>query len=129
MGLNCNLEHELYKPVSSLSGGQRQMLATLMAMNSDKPILVLDEHTSALDISMQKRLMAYSANQIIERELTTVMITHKFDEALTFGNRLVIMSHGKIVCDLNRDDKKELNRKKLMDLVYGVAEMGACHGC
>lgn len=125
--LKCNLEDKLYQPVASLSGGQQQMLATLMVLNQKKPILLLDEHTSALDINRQKTLMNYSANEIKKRGLTTLMITHKFDEALSFGNRLIIMSHGKIIKDLSGPEKKAMTYRDLIDLFYQTENKDECY--
>lgn len=96
---DAGLDQYIHKPLRILSGGQRQMLATLMAIISKPKILLLDEHTSALDPNIQKTLMQYTLEQITKRKLTTLMITHKLEDALKYGNRLLVLSKGKIILD------------------------------
>lgn len=112
--LNIGLEDYLDKPLKILSGGQRQMIATLMAINSGSKILLLDEHTSALDPKMQELLMIYTAKQVVDRGLTAVMITHKMEDAIKYGNRLVMLNQGKIALDIRGVQKEEL---KIQDLL------------
>ena len=95
--LNIGLEEYLNQPLKILSGGQRQTIATLMAISLEREILLLDEHTSALDPKMQTLLMEYTANQIAKLDLTALIITHKMDDAIKYGNRLIMLHQGKIV--------------------------------
>ncbi|RZI45494.1 ATP-binding cassette domain-containing protein [Rickettsiales endosymbiont of Peranema trichophorum] len=112
--LGIGLEECIDQPLKMLSGGQRQMIATLMAVNSGKKILLLDEHTSALDPKMQHLLMEYTVRQIMQHSITTIMITHKMDDAIKYGDRLIMLHQGKIVLDL---DKEQKSRLKVQDLL------------
>ncbi len=116
--LNIGLEEYLNKPLKLLSGGQRQMIATLMAANSGYDVLLLDEHTSALDPKMQELLMEYTAKQVKEFNTTTIMITHKMDDAIKYGNRLIMLHQGKIVLDISNDEKKSLSVNDLLRLFH-----------
>jgi len=114
---NIGLEHYIDQPLEALSGGQRQLIASVMVMHSGCEILLLDEHTSALDIKMQNFLMDYTAQQVLERQLTTIMITHKMEDAIRYGNRLIMLHQGKIVVDLQGTEKKQLQLKDLISLM------------
>ena len=76
-------------------------------------LLLLDEHTSALDPNTQAKLMEQLACQVKAEELTTLMVTHNFDHALKYGNRLIVISHGKIVGDFKKNQKDKLNKKSI----------------
>lgn len=116
--MGIGLEEHIDQPLKRLSGGQRQMVATLMAINSGKPILLLDEHTSALDPKMQRLLMQYTVEQIAKHRLTTIMITHKMDEAINYGNRLIMLHRGKIVLDLDTEQKSRLKVQDLLTMFH-----------
>ncbi|APS00954.1 hypothetical protein BCY86_07375 [Pajaroellobacter abortibovis] len=116
--LGMNLEASLHCSMSSLSGGQRQMIATLMALLSKPFLLLLDEYTSALDPKAQKRLMEYTAQQIRQHHITTIMITHKLEEALQYGDRLVMLHQGKIVFDVEGEEKAKLTIHQLLNLFH-----------
>lgn len=116
--LGIGLESEVDLPLKNLSGGQRQMVATLMALESNTPLLLLDEHTAALDPKMQKKLMNYTADAIKKRGTTALMITHKLDDAIFYGNRLIMLHQGKIVLDVGNDDKKAFTIKSLLALFH-----------
>jgi putative ABC transport system ATP-binding protein len=116
--LNIGLERFIDMPLGILSGGQRQAIATLMALNSGGKILLLDEHTSALDPKMQKILMEYTARSICELRLTTLMVTHSMENALKYGDRLIVMHRGRIVADLKGCRKSELDISSLLDMFY-----------
>lgn len=116
--LGIGLEEYIDQPLKMLSGGQRQMIATLMAINSGRQILLLDEHTSALDPKMQSLLMQYTAEQIAQRDLTTIMITHKIDDAIKYGNRLIMLHQGKIVLDLDKEPKGRLQVQDLLIMFH-----------
>lgn len=116
--LGIGLETEIDLPLKNLSGGQRQMVATLMALESSAPLLLLDEHTAALDPKMQKKLMHYTAAAIKKRETTTLMITHKLDDAIFYGNRLIMLHQGRIVLDVSGNDKKAFTIQSLLALFH-----------
>jgi putative ABC transport system ATP-binding protein len=112
--LGIGLEKYIDQPLRNLSGGQRQIIATLMAMHGHGQILLLDEHTSALDPKMQILLMEYTVAAITQARLTTLMITHKLDDAIKYGNRLIMLHQGKIVLDISGAAKADLNTGKLL---------------
>ncbi len=116
--IGMGLESYLNTPLSHLSGGQRQMLATIMAVTSSPQLLLLDEHTSALDPSMQKIVMAYTAEAIVEKQITSLMITHNIGDAIEYGNRLIMLHQGKIVLDVSGREKANLKINTLLDLFY-----------
>lgn len=116
--IGIGLEEHIDRPVKTLSGGQRQILATLMAINTQKEILLLDEHTSALDPKMQHLLMQYTAKEIEQRGLTAMMITHKMDDAIAYGNRLIMLHQGNIVLDLNQEQKSALSPHELLSMFH-----------
>ncbi|PPE03388.1 ATP-binding cassette domain-containing protein [Holospora curviuscula] len=120
--LGIGLEEYIDQPLKMLSGGQRQMIATLMAINSGRQILLLDEHTSALDPKMQTVLMEYTHKQVVNRGLTTIMITHKMDDAIKYGNRLIMLHQGKIVLDIQRTQKKALAVQDLLAMFHQYEE-------
>ncbi len=116
--LDIGLEEYIDQPLKMLSGGQRQMIATLMAINSGRQILLLDEHTSALDPKMQALLMEYTHKQVINRGLTTIMITHKMDDAIKYGNRLIMLHQGKVVLDIQGMQKKAMAVQDLLAMFH-----------
>jgi putative ABC transport system ATP-binding protein len=120
--LGIGLERYLYSPIHLLSGGQRQIIATLMSMISDTKLLLLDEHTSALDPKTQRILMEYTSAKIQELGITTLMITHDFDDAIEYGNRLLMMHHGKIVLDIDGRAKKNLTKSQLLHLFHNIQD-------
>lgn len=122
--LDQNLESFLYQPVRTLSGGQRQMLATLMAIESHPHFLLLDEHTSALDPANQHQLMEYTAEAVKREKMTTLMITHHLDDAVRYGNRLLMLHKGRIVLDLKGEEKKALVTDKLLSLFHSYEDLG-----
>jgi len=126
--LAINLEKYLYHPLSNLSGGQRQVVATLMAFSSNAELLLLDEHTSALDLKTAKMLMEYSTKVIEEKNLTTLMITHNLDDAIRYGNRLIMLHQGEIVLDLKKEEKSNLKTKDLLELFHKYEDMNLIHG-
>jgi len=116
--LNIGLEKFIDQPLGTLSGGQRQTIATLMALNSGGKILLLDEHTSALDPKMQLMLMEYTARHVRELNLTTLMITHNMEDAIKYGDRLIMMHRGKIVMDIKGREKSELKLQTLLKMFH-----------
>jgi len=108
-GLGLGLENRLNTPVCTLSGGQRQALALVMATISKPAILLLDEHIATLDPKTAETVLNLS-DVIIEREkMTAMMVTHNMELALRYGNRLIMMHKGRIVVDMAESDKKALS--------------------
>lgn len=114
--MNLGLEDKLYNKVSLLSGGQRQALTLLMATMSNPKILLLDEHTAALDPKTSIKIMDITEKMVKDTKITTLMITHNLKQAIKTGNRLIMMHRGRIVIDLKDKEKEELTSKKLMKL-------------
>ncbi len=107
--LGLGLEDRLNTPVGTLSGGQRQALALVMATISRPTILLLDEHIATLDPKTAQTVLQLS-DMIIEREkMTAIMVTHNMEIALNYGNRLVMMHKGRIIVDIGEKDKKTLS--------------------
>lgn len=105
--LEQGLENRLTARVGLLSGGQRQALSLVMAAFTQPKILLLDEHTAALDPS-RAELITRLTRELVERhELTTLMVTHNMDQALSLGNRLIMMHEGEIIMELSGEDKKK----------------------
>lgn len=110
------LENHLDTPTEFLSGGQRQSLSLLMATLKDPSLLLLDEHTAALDPQTSQRLMQLTDDLIRERQLTCLMITHRMEDALNYGNRLIVMEKGAIKHDLNETQKAKLTQEDILYL-------------
>ena len=108
------LENHLDTPTGNLSGGQRQALSLLMATITKPELLLLDEHTAALDPKTSKQLMHLTEQRIEEGNLTCLMITHRMEDALRYGNRLIVLQKGKIVQDLNAAEKAQLTLQDLL---------------
>lgn len=102
------LEKHLDTPAGQLSGGQRQALSLLMATIKRPELLLLDEHTAALDPKTSQSLMHLTDQFIAEEKLTALMITHQMEDALTYGNRLIVMKDGQIIKDLRQAEKAQL---------------------
>ena len=110
------LENHLDTPTGHLSGGQRQSLSLLMTTLTQPDLLLLDEHTAALDPKTSKRLMTLTNQMIEEKQLTCMMITHRMEDALTYGNRLILMENGKVKLDLNQKEKAKMTLEDLFVL-------------
>ncbi|AGM98554.1 ATP-binding cassette domain-containing protein [Streptococcus iniae] len=102
------LENHLQTPTGLLSGGQRQALSLLMATLKRPDLLLLDEHTAALDPKTSLALMGLTNDCVNQEKLTALMITHHMEDALTYGNRVLVMKDGKIIKDLNKEEKAQL---------------------
>ena len=114
--LDLGLEERLTSKVGLLSGGQRQALTLLMASLVKPKLLLLDEHTAALDPKTAAKVLD-ATQKIIERDnLTTLMITHNMRDAIAYGNRLIMMHEGRIVVDVSGEEKKHLTVEQLMAL-------------
>ncbi len=116
ISLKLGFEKYLDTPLAALSGGQRQLIATIMAMSSHPALLLLDEHCSALDPKTQETLMAYTNKSILEQNKTALMITHNIKDVLAYGNRLLMLHQGKIVADLDASQKQKLSLNDLLHM-------------
>ncbi len=114
MTLDLGLEDRLTSRVGLLSGGQRQALTLLMATLRKPKLLLLDEHTAALDPKTAAKVLDTTNRIVTENRLTTLMITHNMNDAIRLGNRLIMMHEGRIIYDISGDDKKQL---KVSDLL------------
>lgn len=109
------LEDRLTAKVGLLSGGQRQALTLLMATISKPKLLLLDEHTAALDPATAAKVLELSDSLIAENGLTAMMITHNMTDAIKHGTRLVMMHEGRIILDVSGEEKKNLTKADLMN--------------
>ncbi|MCJ2160349.1 ABC transporter ATP-binding protein [Leuconostoc mesenteroides] len=109
-----NLDRRLNTATGDLSGGQRQALSFLMATRVKPELLLLDEHTAALDPKTSEQLMLATNEQVTANNLTTLMITHNLADALKYGNRLIILNAGNIVLDVRDDEKKALDETQIL---------------
>ena len=114
--LDMGLEDRLGQPVGLLSGGQRQALTLLMATMVPPELLLLDEHTAALDPKTAAKVLALSDQIVQENRLTTLMITHNMKDAIAHGNRLIMMDAGRVVVDISGEEKKKLTVPDLLAL-------------
>ena len=113
--LGLGLEDRLTAKVGLLSGGQRQALTLLMASMEHPKLLLLDEHTAALDPATAAKVLELSDQIISEEKLTALMITHNMKDAIAHGNRLIMMNEGEIILDVRGEEKAHLTIKDLMD--------------
>ena len=113
--LNMGLEDRLKHPVGLLSGGQRQALTLLMATMSTPKILLLDEHTAALDPGTAEKVLELTKHIVEKDHITCMMITHNMHQALELGNRTFLMSDGNIVLDVKGEERKGLTVDDLLD--------------
>lgn len=109
-----NLDRRLNTATGDLSGGQRQALSFLMATRVKPELLLLDEHTAALDPKTSEQLMLATNEQVTANNLTALMITHNLADALKYGNRLIILNAGNIVLDVRDDEKKALDETQIL---------------
>jgi len=114
-GLGLGLEDRLNTPVGTLSGGQRQALALVMATISKPAILLLDEHIATLDPKTAQTVLQLSDALIGQEQMTAMMVTHNMDLALRYGNRLIMMHKGRIVVDMGEANKKKLTISDLVN--------------
>ena len=114
--LELGLENRLSAKVGLLSGGQRQALTLLMATLNRPKLLLLDEHTAALDPKTAAKVLELTNKIVTENHLTTLMITHNMKDAITYGNRLIMMHEGRVIVDVSGEDKKKLTVDVLLEL-------------
>ena len=114
--LDLGLEERLTAKVGLLSGGQRQALTLLMATLQQPKLLLLDEHTAALDPKTAEKVLEATQKIVDKSGLTTLMITHNMRDAINYGNRLVMMYDGRVVIDISGEEKKKLTVEQLLSL-------------
>ena len=112
--LDLGLENRLSTKMGLLSGGQRQAVTLLMAVMKKPKILLLDEHTAALDPKTAAKVLEITDKLITENNLTAFMVTHNMKDAITHGNRLIMMNAGKIILDVSGEEKKRLTVESLL---------------
>lgn len=112
--LDLGLEDRLTSKVGLLSGGQRQALTLLMATLQKPKLLLLDEHTAALDPKTSAKVLELSKKIIEEHNLTTMMVTHNMHDAIEYGNRLIMLHEGRIILDISGEEKKALTVETLL---------------
>ncbi|MBQ8203135.1 MAG: ABC transporter ATP-binding protein [Clostridia bacterium] len=112
--LDLGLEDRLSTKVGLLSGGQRQAITLLMASMNHPKLLLLDEHTAALDPKTAAKVLSITSEIVSQEKLTTLMITHNMKDAITHGNRLIMMNNGKIILDISGEEKKKLTVENLL---------------
>lgn len=114
--LELGLENRLSCKVGLLSGGQRQAVTLLMATLKKPKLLLLDEHTAALDPKTAAKVLEITDKLVVENNLTTLMITHNMQDAISHGNRLIMMHEGRVVVDVSGEEKKKLTINQLLEL-------------
>lgn len=114
--LELGLEDRLSAKVGLLSGGQRQAVTLLMATLKRPKLLLLDEHTAALDPKTAAKVLEITDRIVRENKLTTIMITHNMNDAIAHGNRLIMMHEGRIIVDVEGEEKKKLTVEDLLGL-------------
>ncbi len=119
--LGLGLEDRMTVKVSLLSGGQRQALTLLMAALQKPKLLLLDEHTAALDPATAAKVLELSDRIVQENGLTALMITHNMKDAIRHGNRLIMMNAGRIILDISGEEKKKLTKADLLQKFAEVA--------
>ena len=113
--LSLHLEDRLTSKVGLLSGGQRQGLTLLMATIKKPSLLLLDEHTAALDPITARNVLEITDKLVNENHITTIMVTHNMQDAIDYGNRLIMMNDGKIIFDISGEQKKKLKKEDLIN--------------
>jgi len=113
--LSLGLENMIDTKVGMLSGGQRQALALVMATISNPKLLLLDEHTAALDPKTSERIIELTEEIVLREKITTLMITHNLHQAINQGNRLLMLHKGEVILDISGDEKKNLTTQKLLN--------------
>lgn len=113
--LGMGLEDRMKQHVGLLSGGQRQALTLMMATMNTPQLLLLDEHTAALDPATAEKVLEITKKTVAESHLTCLMITHNMQSALELGNRTIMMNHGKIIFDTSGEQRRNLTVKDLLE--------------
>lgn len=118
--LGLGLEDRLRDAAGLLSGGQRQAMTMLMATMVRPRVLLLDEHTAALDPTTAARILELTESIVAEQGLTTLMVTHNMNQAITLGNRLVMFHRGEIILDISGEEKRGLRVQDLLERFQAV---------
>ena len=119
--LDLGLEDRMTSKVGLLSGGQRQAVTLLMASLQKPKVLLLDEHTAALDPKTAAKVLALTDKIITENHLTAMMVTHNMRDAIAHGNRLIMMNNGKVILNIAGEEKKKLTKQQLMEKFAEIA--------
>ena len=119
--LDLGLEDRMTTRAGLLSGGQRQALTLLMATLRRPKLLLLDEHTAALDPRTAAKVLELSDKIVAEHKLTTMMVTHNMKDAIAHGNRLIMMNNGRVVLDIGGEEKKHLTVSQLLEMFTKVS--------
>ncbi|MDO5411147.1 MAG: ATP-binding cassette domain-containing protein [Lachnospiraceae bacterium] len=120
-GLNLGLEDKLYTKVGALSGGQRQTLALLMATMKPIELLILDEHTAALDPKTAETVMELTDKVVKEKQVTTLMVTHNLRYAVEYGNRLLMMHQGRAIMDKKGEEKASMSTEDILSVFNEIS--------
>ena len=118
---DMGLENRLHVPVGSLSGGQRQALALILAKMTPHDLLILDVHTAALDPKSSQRVMEITDRLVKEKGMTTLMVTHNLRFALDYGSRLLMMHEGRCILDLRGEEKKNASIDDLLKIFNDIS--------
>lgn len=119
--LELGLEDRLTSKVGLLSGGQRQALTLMMATINTPTLLLLDEHTAALDPKTADKVMKITDKVVKENNITTIMITHNIRQALEYGNRMIVMSEGNILMEFNAEEKSKMSIEDVMNIYHSTS--------
>lgn len=119
--LNLGLEDKMGVQVGSLSGGQRQALALLMATMTPIDFLILDEHTAALDPKTAEIIMELTDKVVQEKQVTTIMVTHNLRYAVEYGNRLIMMHEGNVILDKAGKEKQNIDSEEIMAIFNRIS--------
>ncbi|GAP40126.1 ABC transporter ATP-binding protein [Flexilinea flocculi] len=122
--LDLGLETRIKTKVGLLSGGQRQALTLLMATIKKPKLLLLDEHTAALDPSTGRKVLSLTDKLVKENRLTTLMVTHNMKDAIQYGNRIIMMDEGRIIADIPLEKKKNIQVEDLISLFEKTSRSG-----
>ncbi len=114
--IGLGLENQLFTQVGLLSGGQRQCLSLIMATLNHPDILLLDEHTAALDPQTSEIILQKTKEIIEKNNITSLMITHNMQDAIDYGNRLIMLHAGEVIFDIKGEEKKKLTVEKLLEM-------------
>ena len=119
--LNLGLEDKMSVQVGSLSGGQRQALALLMATMTPVDFLILDEHTAALDPKTAEIIMELTDRVVKEKKVTTIMVTHNLRYAVEYGNRILMMHEGNVILDKSGEEKQHMQTEDIMGIFNRIS--------
>jgi len=119
--MNLGLEDRMNVLVGSLSGGQRQVLTLITATMSPLKILLLDEHTAALDPNTSEKIMLLTDKIVKEKNITTLMVTHNLRHAVEYGSRLIMLDKGRAVMDISGEEKKNIGVNDVLDTFNSIS--------